>query len=238
MKGYLINTTQLEVHEHMALDEVLKDEVYNNKDKQVILRFFNWVPKDSVTFGYAQFYKEVWDKVQQKNIPYENIVRRPTGGGIVFHIDDVTFSLIFTHENDNLNVRELYEDLHSKINCHFRGANFSTQGEVGKENYAPSTSNQAGQCFVNPVANDILDEKGNKVLGGAIRRFDDIILYQGSFQMPNARTNEQIKQNIIKGVEDFFGIVLESKDIEPNILDKAKNLAQTKYNTEGWIKKF
>ena len=63
-------------------------------------------------------------------------------------------------------------------------------------------------------------------------------MYQGSFQTSNARTNKQIKQNIIKGVEDFFGIVLKSKDIEPATLEQAKQLSQTKYETEGWIKKF
>ncbi|MBT3393136.1 MAG: hypothetical protein HN833_01400 [Elusimicrobiaceae bacterium] len=238
MKGYLINTKPLTVHQHMAVDEILKDEVYNNKERQIILRFFNWQPKDSVTFGYAQFFKEVLEKVSAKNIPYENIVRRPTGGGIVFHLDDITFSLIFPHENAVEKPQDIYDKLHNKIKLHFRGENFNTQGEVSKENYAPSLKNQAGQCFENPVSNDILDADGKKVLGGAIRRFDNIILYQGSFQTSNARTNKQIKQNIIKGVEDFFGIVLKSKDIEPATLEQAKQLSQTKYETEGWIKKF
>ncbi len=233
MKGYLINTPALNVHEHMAVDEILKD-----KKDQVILRFFNWQSKPSVTFGYAQFFKEVWGKVEPKNILFENITRRPTGGGIVFHTDDLTFSLIFSAENELAKPKEIYDKLHSSIKAHFRQENFNTKGEVDKENYVPSLKNQAGQCFENPVSNDILDNQGKKVLGGAIRKFDNIILYQGSFQTNNARDDERIKQNIIKGIEDFFGIVLMKEDIENSVLEQAKDLANTRYKTEDWIKKF
>lgn len=233
MKGFLVDTPALDVQEHMAVDEILKD-----KKDSVILRFFNWQNKPSVTFGYAQFFDEVWDKVEAKNILFENITRRPTGGGIVFHEDDLTFSLIFLAENAFEKPKDIYDKLHSSIQRHFRQENFNTQGEVSKENYAPSLNNQAGQCFDNPVSNDILDSSGKKVLGGAIRKFDNIILYQGSFQTKNARDNERVKQNIIKGVEDFFGIVLVQEKIEDSILKQAKELANTRYKTAEWVKKF
>ena len=227
----LLNTPALNVYEHMALDETL----VKLRPNEATLRFFHWVPGPAATYGYAQFYSEVCRALP---MPFcENTTRRPTGGGIVLHKDDLTFSLIFQYPG---RPAEIYQKLHRCIleALSRQGQVLSLSGVVPKESYQPSHAHEASACFQNPVENDLLTAEGKKILGGALRRFGTTVLYQGSLQLPSARTHPHYKKAVIDGVRSFLAVDFSPRRITAETLQTSRALAQTCYQTKAWKEKF
>lgn len=217
----------------MALDE----QVVHARAEEITLRFYNWVPGPAVTFGYAQFISEVRRALQARGFTGA-YTRRPTGGGVVFHEDDLTFSLVFCSQD---RPAEIYKKLHA-----FILQSLTAQGQRGQifdthlpaASYAPSINHQANACFVNPVENDLLSANGQKMLGGAIRRFGNTVLYQGSLQLPLARTNPHYKRAIVEAARSFLAVDLCPIACEDELLNQARELAKKQYQTNEWMEKF
>ena len=71
-----------------------------NRNKPSVLRFYSWQPQ-CISLGYSQKIEEEIDLLRAKELGWE-MVKRPTGGGIVFHNEaEVTYSLV-TAINDPL----------------------------------------------------------------------------------------------------------------------------------------
>lgn len=229
----LLASPALDVYGQMALDEAL----VRARPNAVTLRFYRWTDGPAVTFGYAQFIREVRRALQEKNFqgPY---ARRPTGGGMVFHGEDLTFSLVFPGAG---RPTEIYQKFHAQVH-----AQLNRLGETGKVfhqhlpacAYAPSVNHTASACFSNPVENDLLSASGAKILGGALRRFGQTVLYQGSLQVPNARENPAYKQAVIEAVRAFLAVDLRPCGAEEALLAHARQLVQAQYSQLAWTEKF
>jgi lipoate-protein ligase A len=229
----LLTTPALNVYQHMALDETLVHRYPGG----CVLRFYEWTSVPAVTFGYAQLVNQVRRGLQQRSFAGD-ICRRPTGGGVVYHTDDLTFSLIFPSTQ---RPSEIYKQLHGAIRAALVLSGFSSALFAQKsaaQAYAPSQNNQANACFTNPVENDLLQADGQKMLGGAIRRFKDTVLYQGSLQTPGARYNPAYKHALIQAVRSFLNTDLQIERAPEAVLQAANRLAQTQYNTLAWMEKF
>lgn len=229
----LFTTPTLNVYEHMALDETLVSAGVN----EIVLRFYQWVPGNALTFGYSQFVREVRSQAAAAEFRGE-ICRRPTGGGVVYHINDLTFSLIFPSQQ---RPAEIYKNLHGSIHAALTLSGLSARVFNTKptaEAYAPSQNHQASTCFTNPVENDLLAANGQKMLGGAIRRFGNTVLYQGSLQRPDARQNPAYKQAIIQAVRSFLDIDLQIRHVPESLLATARQSAGAQYQTTAWTEKF
>src|SRR5215472_9324698 len=93
----------------MALDEAL---LLNMPRLQApVLRFYGWTEK-AASFGYFQRYSEV-----ERLTLLRPLVRRPTGGGIVPHDSDWTYSLVFpsNHRWYRLPATDSYRQAHEWI---------------------------------------------------------------------------------------------------------------------------
>lgn len=227
----LINTPPLTVFEHMALDECL---VHHPK-YATLLRFYSWKEASAVTYGYAQFYQEVQRSLKESSF-VGNFTRRPTGGGVVFHKNDLTFSLIFQTKDSPSSI---YAKLHGFIyeGLQSVGKKLSLMPKVAASEYTPSINHSASACFIRPVENDLLTGD-KKILGGAIRRFENSVLYQGSLQLDDARINPIYKTVIINAVRSFLGQDLVPSKIEDALLANARTLATNQYQSNSWIQKF
>src|SRR5215217_5562272 len=75
---------------NMAIDETLLKQT-----SVPSLRCYQW-RKPSVSFGYFGFYADV-----AEHEPEREIVRRWTGGGIVLHGTDFTYSVVIPAQNVN-----------------------------------------------------------------------------------------------------------------------------------------
>src|SRR5213593_4162167 len=91
---------------NMAIDETL----LRNAPRlgKPVLRFYSW-SEPAASFGYFQKYAEV-----SRATPLRPLMRRPTGGGIVPHDRDWTYSLVFppSHPCYQLKAIESYHRVH------------------------------------------------------------------------------------------------------------------------------
>lgn len=226
----LINTPAFGVARQMAFDEAAA-RMYNGG---VWLRFYRWAPGRAVTFGYAQPAELVRQEARVKG--FTDCIRRPTGGGMVFHEDDLTFSCLF---ESALRPGAIYARLHGAVKEALQVLYpITSWGKTDPQAYAPAHNGAAGACFINPVENDLLAQDGHKILGGAIRRFDRAVLYQGSLQMPGARENPSLKRAVINGVERCFGVRLAPRAASGPLLEESLRLERSCYLTPEWNDKF
>lgn len=229
----LLNTPPLNVYEHMALDE----QIVHLRPQAVTLRFYNWTDGPAVTFGYAQFISEVRQTLTAQNF-LGKYTRRPTGGGVVFHTDDLTFSLVFASLE---RPTEIYKKLHGFVWQELARAGVAGRVLTGKlpaAAYAPSVNREASACFIRPVENDLLAADGQKMLGGAIRRFGETVLYQGSLQLPGARTNALLKRALIEAVRRFLAVDLRPTACCAGRLAAVRQQAALHYESPSWVEKF
>ena len=217
----------------MAFDEVL----VRTRPHEITLRFYPWTNEDAVTFGYAQFVREVRRMLAERKFagPY---ARRPTGGGIVFHEGDLTFSLVFPSAS---RPADIYKNFHAQV--HQQLLRLGEKGQLFDKTlpasaYAPSVDHMASACFSNPVQNDLLAENGHKILGGALRRFGNTVLYQGSLQVPQARKNPAYKNAVISAVRGYLAADLHPRRAAEEWVAQAKELARLQYHTAVWTEKF
>jgi len=201
---------------NMAIDEVFLQQV-----SAPLLRFYRW-EKPSVSFGYFEAFKPI-----QAAHGDREPVRRWTGGGVVLHGEDVTFSLIVPRADPflKLTTGESYRAIHEAIAGVFRRAG------VGAE-VAPVHAPKISQaCFENAAQFDLVLES-RKVVGGAQRRTRFGMLHQGSIQA----------LDLPAGFPEELGrVVSESinrRDLLDSELAAAEALALGKYGTEAWLRKF
>ena len=228
-KVKLIISPTLDTYGQMAVDEL------SVSDFAPCIRFFNWDMRPQATFGYVQKFAQA--EVELKKLGINKFTRRMTGGGLVFHKDDLTFSLVFDLPS-RIQPNLIYTALHTAIQEELKKAGFLASVYEGESDYKPQTSGgQVQNCFTNPVADDLM-QGGKKVLGGALRRFDKRVLYQGSLQIKDAES-QKAKDALLKGFLKYLETdTFEEYTLSRDFLDKAKQLAETKYKSTDWLKKF
>ena len=158
---------------NMALDEALLRAA--PRLGVPVMRFYGWT-EPAASFGYFQAYADV-----ECMTPLRPLVRRPTGGGLVPHDADWTYSLAFppSHEWYHLSAKESYQWVHEWIQAAFASLNVAT--ELASACLKPLP----GQCFQGHEMFDLLWH-GRKVAGAAQRRTRDGLLIQGSVQPPGS----------------------------------------------------
>lgn len=228
-KVKLIISPALDAYAQMAVDELLV------ADFAPCIRFFNWNTRPQATFGYIQKIEQAEEEL--KNLGINSFTRRMTGGGLVLHKDDLTFSLVFdlpSRVQPNL----IYTALHSAVREELKKAGFLSSIYEGKSDYNPQTEGGRVQnCFTNPVADDLM-QNGKKVLGGALRRFDKRVLYQGSLQIKDAE-NQKAENALLKGFLKYLNLQdFENYTLSQDFINKAIDLAKIKYRSKDWLNKF
>jgi len=106
---------------NMAMDEALLEAM--PRLEKPVLRFYGWT-EPAASFGYFQKFAEV-----ERATLLRPLVRRPTGGGIVPHDADWTYSLAFppNHEWHSLKAIESYRRVHEWIQRAFARLGVETE---------------------------------------------------------------------------------------------------------------
>lgn len=156
---------------NMALDEALLETM--RRLGKPLLRFYSW-SLPAASFGYFQKFAEV-----ERMTALRPLVRRPTGGGLVPHDGDWTYSLVLPphHFWHSLAAVESYRRVHLWIQAAFAALGIQTELALVCRKAGP------GQCFVGYETSDVLWH-GQKIAGAAQRRNRDGLLIQGSVQPP------------------------------------------------------
>jgi len=221
---------------NMAIDEALLETV-----NAASIRFYRW-QSPALSFGYFGEFARVADYAAQRDL-----VRRWTGGGIVFHGEDLTYSIVIPASDPIF--AESSISIYEKIHRALRNA-LVANGEraelapvagvvdVGAAKLAkgigvsgPSSNADRGySCFANPVRADVM-LNGRKIAGAAQRRTRRGLLHQGSIQ----------NVDLANGLEERFARALSTKcserKINNDVLNRARDLAKQRYGTETWLRK-
>ena len=160
--------------EHMAWDQVLYDQAV-----EPWLRIYRW-PTPEVTFGYFMRWDDVGPCLGSRPA-----TRRWTGGGLVEHGDDWTFSLVVprAHEPAEWSPRASYQQIHHTLLAALLAVATPNSAALALVATSPDQG-PGGLCFERPVTADLL-VGDRKAAGGAQRRGRNGLLHQGSLQMQN-----------------------------------------------------
>lgn len=202
----------------MAMDEALLE--FMPRLRVPVLRFYGWT-QPAATFGYFQKHAEV-----ERTTPLRPLVRRPTGGGIVPHDADWTYSLAFPthHEWYGLAASESYRRVHEWLQAGFARLGVATL--VAPE----ALKSSPGQCFVGHEQFDLLWH-GRKIAGAAQRRRRDGLLIQGSVQPPPVGLDRLAwEAAMCEAGAVQYGAAWQEMTREELVCERAEHLAATKYS--------
>ena len=164
---------------NMAIDEALLEFV-----TIPLIRFYRW-QFPALSFGYFGRFANVAGYQSERDL-----VRRWTGGGIVFHGQDLTYSLVIPVSDTAFaeSSISIYEKIHRAL-CDALSETgqpvviaAGADGDPDSATVATRTGISAGySCFANPVRADVMID-GRKIAGAAQRRTRRGLLQQGSIQ--------------------------------------------------------
>jgi lipoate-protein ligase A len=201
---------------NMAIDEALLEYATDP-----IIRFYGW-QSPALSFGYFGRFVDVATHQTERDL-----VRRWTGGGIVFHGEDLTYSIVIPVGNPAFceSSMSIYEKIHYAL-CDVlveagRAAVLATETGVNDPGH---------NCFANPMCSDVI-MNGRKIAGAAQRRTRHGLLQQGSIQ------GIDVANALVQRFAEALSADSREGKIRNHILKRARELAQQKYGTENWLRK-
>jgi lipoate-protein ligase A len=210
---------------NMALDEALLECA--PEMAQPILRFYGW-HEPAATFGYSQKFAEIarWTTLRP-------LIRRPTGGGLVAHDADWTYSIVIppAHPWYALTAAESYLQAHQWVGDAFH--------ELGvRVALAPAAKKELpGQCFIGYEKSDLLWH-GRKIAGAAQRRTRNGLLIQGSVVPPPVDVNRvDWHQAMVKVASRQFAANWQNLTVSGMLAHRTAELEQMKYSQPAYNQK-
>jgi len=197
---------------NMAIDEVLLRHA-----RTPLIRIYHW-ERPALSFGYFGIAAEIVPASESRDA-----VRRWTGGGVVAHGDDVTYSLIVPRASAFFRTPPLdsYAAIHQRIAALLPGAVVT-----GK----PPPADKSAFCFIAPSPNDVM--RGNvKIAGAAQRRTRNGLLHQGSVQVAERDVRVCLRSALPKSL----GQRVTSRELTEREFAEATRLAAEKYATRAWL---
>jgi len=221
----------------MAVDEAV---LRLARPEHLYLRIYRWPDAldglRGVTFGCSQRFEEVDAALRSRTpgITYP-VIRRCTGGGIVYHDGDVTFSFVFPWPK-LCAPKLMYRRIH---NAAFVG--LKARG-VGARLWAPAAeapkAPPRAECFSGPEPEDLVDAEGDKFLGGALRRRGRTGLYQGSMRPETLEVGpDRLRSALTEGFGLHWETVFAPVPLQREVAAEAERLRQEKYSDDGWNKR-
>ncbi len=207
----------------MAFDEAL---IHQSVDfPRPVLRFYGWDRKVS-SFGYFQSYSEIRQK-----LPEEDLVRRPTAGGVVRHHQDWTYTLVFPREHwwYRNKAEDSYRMLHEWVQAAMQ--------QLGLPTSLASSSNspRPGHCFPGAQKHD-LTRNGVKLAGAAQRRHRDGLLIQASIQnTPQTVQRKQWETTMLEVATRVWNVEWCPLKVNSELRNRTAELMDAKYSTPGFL---
>ncbi len=212
---------------NMAIDEALLECAIVPS-----IRFYRW-QSPAVSFGYFGKFSDVAIYARE-----HDLVRRWTGGGIVFHGEDLTYAIIIPASDSGFHESSMtiYERIHRAL--------AEAMTEIGKQAVVAGGADPGGiatvmqsaviasgdSCFSNPVRADVMID-GRKVAGAAQRRTRCGLLQQGSIQGVN------LGNRFADRFANALSLNCSQLTIEDQIFQRAREIALQKYGTDSWLRK-
>jgi lipoyl(octanoyl) transferase len=256
-KWRLIDTGANDCYSNMAIDEALF-QAYELERSVPVFRIYTWKPV-AFSIGLSQNPESEFDltECEKSGIGF---VRRMTGGGVIFHDKELTYSIICSEKDIEKTyfAKEAYKFLCAFLIRAYRGMGLDAEFSL-KSDKAPK---KGWVCFRQKEKYDIVI--GDKKIGGnAQRRKRDLIFQHGSIPFKlnpekyqrflknrvvleknsacslnqvmkkNIGQNE-LTENILSAFKQSFNADLVSDILNPAEQSLSGRLRQSKYVTEEW----
>ncbi|MEO8205101.1 MAG: hypothetical protein ABI615_02900 [Chthoniobacterales bacterium] len=197
---------------NMAIDEALLRHC-----TQPVVRFYQW-KAPTLSVGYFQPLAEAG----KQDMP---IVRRWTGGGMVYHGGDRTFSIAAPRDTELgiLSPEISYRYIHEGMIRAF--------GKNGLRLAECEDRLSGAACFQSPALHDVLQD-AKKIAGGAQRRSRAGVLHQGSIQQ--IETSGEFPARFAAE----FGEKVIAVALPADVLETAHQLVKERYGSPQWLTKF
>lgn len=209
---------------NMAIDELLLSEA--GRLAAPLLRIYGW-NTPSVSIGYVQ-------NINAAPAEGYAVVRRPTGGGVVYHDRDLTYTAVIPagHPINDLDRMESYHVFHRAVLLALE--KFGIRGALASEQHEP-VDRAFMQCFTTPTRYDVVGGEGKKFAGAAQRRTREGILHQGSISLETAGGDVQaLTSELIAAFEVQFQTQFAAYQPSAEFLCRAEVLAESKYGRPEW----
>lgn len=215
----------------MAIDETLFESLALDPERRPILRFYTW-EKPAVTAGVFQDVSELARRLRRKAKSIE-VIRRLTGGGMVLHGKDLTFSLVMKVSDPLIrgDVKASYLKINEALLAGLKDL-FEELDFADCRTVVPSGRGKKDRiCFEKPTCYDVL-KRGQKVVGASQRRTHGVLLHQSTVFLE--RPAEELETFILKGFEKKWGIEARREPLSTVELRLAKKNENKRYNSPEW----
>lgn len=174
----LINHPPAKGSWNMAVDEAILEAIFTGEALPT-LRLYAWQPA-CLSLGHAQAFSEV--NTEQVKANGWDIVRRPTGGRAILHVDELTYSVIVPLSEPRVRggVLESYLRLSEALLEALRLLGLNPQANQQPSNQNSKTPNPV--CFEVP-SNYEITVNGKKLIGSAQARRKDGLLQHGALPL-------------------------------------------------------
>lgn len=213
----------LDTGTRLAVENMLLDaELLETLDPHAlpILHFYDW-DGDSATYGHFVRPSDFLNLSQARKFGL-NLAKRPTGGGIVFHIWDLAFSVLIPagHPQFSENTLETYAFVNNAVLAAV--SSFLGSRPVLIPENAPAFDTSCTRfCMAQPTKYDVVMH-GKKIAGAAQRKTKKGFLHQGTIalKMPS---------------EEYLGAILlpETKVLEAMLANTFPLLGEEENLNEG-----
>ncbi len=209
--------------DNMAVDDAL---LQHAADIGCVLRFYQWL-QPTVSIGYFQPHAAATAEGY-------NVVRRPSGGGVVDHREDFTFSLVFStgHPLFQVDRFESYRLINRAVAAALTGV--GVECRLHDKDVPGRVDRRLMQCFVTPARFDVVGAAG-KLCGGAQRRRSWGMLHQGSIIAGPARAD--LAAALLTSFTELLGAEVEAQTAWPEVEALAAGLVADQYGNPAWTRR-
>ena len=245
---------------NLAIDEALV-HAFTPGTSQPVFRLYGWKPP-ALSIGRFQKAADVLDLdcCLEADLP---VVRRITGGGAIYHADELTYSIVCSAEQipPASSIKDSFRVLTGFLIEFYR--------RLGLEvTYAADTA-PAGQfygtrtafCFAGRETFDIL-ASGKKIGGNAQRRLKNVIFQHGSIPIINRSVTglsymrdkspgyalgttsleacgvredvDSMRREILTAFRDHFSVIMVPDGLSLQETECTERLVRDKYTSVGW----
>jgi lipoate-protein ligase A len=208
---------------NMARDEAI---LLNLPDAAPVVRFYAW-DRPCVSIGCFQSASAA--------PPGCDFVRRPTGGGVVDHCHDFTYTVVVPacHPITCLSREDSYAVVNKVVIQALK--NLHVDASLTHQEIPGHVDRRQMVCFTNPTKYDVL-LGDTKIAGAAQRRRKEGILHQGSIDLSSLPSvdRQDLQIELQRAFTALFGSAPRLFDFDSSARADADVLLQRIYSQESW----
>jgi lipoate-protein ligase A len=214
----LIRSPAMNAAANMAFDQKLLDDFMPGLSRPVV-RLYRWSPA-SFSIGRSQNPNLL--------LRTNNFVRRPTGGGLLYHDDELTYAIVLAPRDlgTSGNVKDVFRRITGFLIRAYQKMGLGAAFAVDLPHHIPNAASLADVCLSRHEDCDIVIQ-GKKIGGNAQRRGRDKLLQHGSipFSLSPAvyrealRTPGLLNLNNVTSLNETLGRRIEWYDLEEILIE-------------------